>query len=181
VLIDGFDVAPGTYAPGWTPSWSAPEQVLGLEMTEASDIYPLGIMIGHLIGGVLVGEVRKFRTTPARGRTEFDVFYNPVLTRAPSAGPSPKTFAAWADIAARCLRFDSDMRPYTAAELSAAIRRLLQEHPLPGARRIELTGRLVAVTLLDGTSAVARLVDDAPHPRGTAAPPPPDTWHDSTT
>jgi hypothetical protein len=181
VLIDGFDLAPGTDAPGWTPGWSAPEQMLGLEMTEASDIYPLGIMIGHLIGGILVGEVRKFRTTPARGRTEFDIFYDPVLTRAQSAGPSQKTFAAWADIAARCLRFDSDKRPYTAAELSAAITRLVEEHPLPGARRIELTGRLVAVTLLDGTSAVARILDDVPQLPGAAAPPPPDAWHDSTT
>jgi hypothetical protein len=165
-LIDGFDVTPGSFAPGWTPNWSAPEQVLGLEMSDASDIYPLGIMISHLIGADLVGEVRKLRTGPTRGgRAEFDVFYNPLLSPStPFGGLSAKTFTAWADVAVRCLRFDSDRRAFTATTLSTAIKRLLVEHPLPGNRVIQLTGRLVAATLIDGTSVVARLLEDAPQP-----------------
>lgn len=164
-LIDGFDVTPGSFAPGWTPNWSAPEQVLGLEMTEASDLYPLGVMISHLIGADLVGEVRKLRTAPIRGgRDEFDVFFDPMLSPAtPIDGLPAKTFTAWADVAVRCLRFDRDRRGFTAARLAEVIRHLTAVHPLPGARRIELTGQLVAARLIDGSSVVARLIDDATH------------------
>jgi hypothetical protein len=160
-LIDGFNLAPGSFAPGWTPRWSAPEQVLGLEVSEASDLYPMGVMISHLIDAELVGEVRKFRTGPMRpgGRDEFDVFYDPRLT--PSGELAPTTFSAWAHLAMRCLRFDAERRSLTAAELSAAIHQLAVDHPLPGSRKVSLTGGLVAAGMVDGTSAIARLISDA--------------------
>lgn len=164
VLIDGFNVDPGSFAPGWTPGWSAPEQVLGLEMSEASDLYPLAMMIGYLIEAKLVGEVRKLRTLPTRdGRSEFDVFYNPRLAPATRNSDMPRpTFAAWAKMAMRCLRFESEQRHYTAATLSEAMTDLLARFPLPGVRAITPTGRLVAAKLIDGSTAVARLIEDQP-------------------
>ena len=44
-LIDDFGLQTGAIAPGWTPDWSPPEQVLGNPVTPAADIYPLGIML----------------------------------------------------------------------------------------------------------------------------------------
>jgi hypothetical protein len=61
----------------------------------------------------------------------------------------------------RHLRFDPEQRNLTATELSATIRQLTVDHPLPGSRNLGLTGGLVAAAMTDGTPAVARLITDA--------------------
>ena len=79
-LIDSFDVPIGDRSPGWTPNWSAPEQVRGEPVTPAADIYPLAVMAVHILGGEIVGEVRKYltpRSLPAP--REVDLFHSPSL------------------------------------------------------------------------------------------------------
>ena len=61
-LIDAFGVKFGEQLPGWTPSWSAPEQVRGEPVTGTADVYPLALMAARILGGEVVGEVRKYRT-----------------------------------------------------------------------------------------------------------------------
>ncbi len=170
-LIDSFDVAEGDVWPGWTPNWSSPEQVLGEPATAASDLYPIGRMIARLLGGELVGEVRKFKASPAgRGIAEFDIFYNPsVYVSEGSAVAMGGGLAAWRGLARDCLRFAPRERPQSAAELAARIVRLTEEFPLRGTVMIPIAGELHLATLVDGTIAVASVLDDgAPSGRPSA-------------
>ncbi|GAA0224133.1 hypothetical protein GCM10009539_06610 [Cryptosporangium japonicum] len=162
ILIDHFALQIGGISPGWTPEWSAPEQVLGLPVSAASDIYSLGVMISRLTGATLVGEVRKLRTLPtADGDTEFDVFYNPIPALPPGrATQDPASFRAWSRLATRCLRFDPDQRITTAEELVERLNELIAEHPLTGFLKVTLPGRLAVATLIDGSTTVVRLLED---------------------
>jgi Domain of unknown function (DUF4062)/Protein kinase domain len=162
-LIDAFSIKEGDVSPGWTPHWSAPEQILGEPVSAVCDIYPIGKMIADALGGDLVGEVRKFKARPIdRELTEFDVFYNPSVylhTGAPAA--SGKSLAAWAALARHCLRFAPTDRPRSAVELEMRIRELSNDHPLKGNVNISVGGELCVTTLLDGSQCVGRVIGDA--------------------
>jgi hypothetical protein len=162
VLIDRFDVSISSRSPGWTPKWSAPEQMLGLPMSESSDLYPIGVMMAYLVGAELVGEVRRLKITPtSTGRTEFDVFYNPqIAQRDPFALSDGASFKAWSRIIRRCLLFDPEYRVGSASLLAEHLEALLNDHPIAGTVTLRPLGRLVAATLIDGTLAVARMLDD---------------------
>ncbi len=143
----------GKRSPGWTPNWSAPEQVRGEPVTPAADVYPLAIMAARILGGEIVGEVRKFRTprglpTPR----EVDLFYNPSLYLSPDA----PVVGAWRDFVERSLSFDPTRRPASATEFADEVRTL---PPVPaGQLEMRPTGDLVAARLIDGTETVARIV-----------------------
>jgi hypothetical protein len=152
-LIDSFDVAVGKRSPGWTPNWSAPEQVRGEPVTPAADVYPLAIMAARILGGEIVGEVRKFRTprdlpTPR----EVDLFYNPSLYLSPDAPVA----GAWREFIERSLSFDPARRPANAEEFADEIETLTPA--LAGYLEMRPTGDLVAARLIDGTETVARMV-----------------------
>jgi hypothetical protein len=161
-LIDAFGLADGAISPGWTPGWSAPEQVLGEPIGFSSDVFPLGMMIVELMGGQLVGEVRKFRTPSNSARPEEDVFYNPSVFVAEDPGQKTLPGAlVWRAFAASCLRFDPDQRPANAEAFQIRLTQLLSEFPLQGDVSIPMPGDLRVATLLDGSQAVARIIRDA--------------------
>ena len=60
MLIDSFDIEAGQPSPGWTPNWSAPEQMLGQPISPAADVYGLAMMLARLLGGQLVGEIHRY-------------------------------------------------------------------------------------------------------------------------
>jgi hypothetical protein len=158
-LIDSFDVPPGHQAPGWTPDWSAPEQVRGEAVTPRSDIYPMAVMIVHALGGEIVGEVRKYRTPRNSMARELDLFHSPSLYLAPDAAPmADNGVRAWRDLVERSLSFEMEDRPQSMAEFSAELRTLLDDHPLSGTRLLWPTGELLATRMLDGEEAVTRVV-----------------------
>ncbi len=182
-LIDDFELREGEIAPGWTPDWSAPEQVLGNPVTPGADIYPLGIMVARLLGGHLVGEVRKFRTMPiVDGRDEFDIFYDPFVHVEPDqASVDTKGLRAWLSFTRACLAFNPDKRIESAAAFARTLRTLLEESPLKGDLVVTVPGELVVARLPDGTDRVVRMLGDAhpadagvvPHPSAPPPPPPP--------
>lgn len=162
-LIDAFALPEGDPSPGWTPNWSAPEQVLGEPTRLASDIYPLGIMLVKLMKGRLVGEVRKFRTPPIPDERDEDVFYNPsIFIDQEDAVASLEGIPAWRTFAASCLRFDPARRPSTAGEFETRLQALLIEHPFSGEVSISLPGELRIATLPDGTQVVGTICDVGP-------------------
>jgi serine/threonine protein kinase len=181
-LIDEFGLVTGDLAPGWTPNWSAPEQVLGSPVTPAADVYPLGVMVVRLLRGRLVGEVRKFRTVPlSDGRDEFDIFYDPFVHVEPKqAIVSGNGLAAWLGFTRSCLAFDPEKRIGTIAEFIDRLEALLREHPLQGELSVPVPGELIVARLPEGVCRVARLVADArpartqgPRASSRPAPPPP--------
>lgn len=161
VLIDDFNLKPGDRSPGWTPNWSSPEQVLQEPLTYAADIYSLGLLIVSLIGGKLVGEVRKFKIPTHRNPDkEHDVFYNPSLNIERSY-ISPQGESKWISFLRSCLEFDCSKRPQTAIAFSRQLENLLKSYPLNGDIQLELdNGQLVVATLLDGSKKVSRMISD---------------------
>jgi hypothetical protein len=119
-------------------------------------------MIVELMGGQLVGEVRKFRTPSNSARPEEDVFYNPSVFV--PEDPGQTTFPGalvWRAFAASCLRFDPDQRPANAEAFQIRLTQLLSEFPLQGDVSIPMPGDLRVATFLDGSQAVARIIRDA--------------------
>lgn len=161
VLIDSLDLNPGDLSHGWTPKWSAPEQVLQVPVTYAADIYPLGLLILNVLDGKLLGEVRKFIVpTLNNPEKEHNVFYNPsvffdgqeVIKRGKKE---------WVSFVESCLKFDSTLRPKSASEFYRKLSSLLEKFPLAGDVNVNLeNGSLVAATLLDGSKTVAKLISD---------------------
>ncbi|WP_170068014.1 DUF4062 domain-containing protein [Lentzea guizhouensis] len=159
-LIDSFDVRPGHQAPGWTPDWSAPEQVRGEPVTPCSDIYPMAVMVVQALGGEIVGEVRKYRTPRSTSMPrELDLFHSPSLYLEPGAAPmAERGVRPWRDLVERSLSFETENRPRSMAEFAAELRTLLADHPLHGTRDLRPTGDFLATRLLDGSEAVTRVV-----------------------
>jgi len=161
-LIDGFEVAEGDIWPGFTPMWAAPEQVLGEAAIAASDIYPFGRLISELLGGQLVGEVRKFRARRHGGNAgEFDVFYNPAVSlgsRCPAGNAA--TLSAWRSLARECLRFLPTERPSSAHELGDRIRFTANTHPLEGRISIPVLSEMHIASMPGGYQTVACVLRD---------------------
>jgi hypothetical protein len=166
VLVDSFDIAKGSLAQGWTPDWSAPEQVLGKPMNIAADVYPLGKMIAQLLNGRLVGEVRKFRAPSLSGGSdeEFDLFFDPIIyVGEDTVLQNEEQLNFWLEFARACLKFDPEERIQSAGLFSDKLKTLLNECPLAGTVSLPLLqkGRLVPAKWIDGTESVARLVSDS--------------------
>jgi serine/threonine protein kinase len=144
LLIDPFAVSPGEICPGCTPTWSAPEQILGEPVSAAADFYPIGKMIADVLGGELVGEVRKFKARLIdQEAREFDIFYNPTVhVRRGAPAASGQALAAWQSLAWHCLRFVPTDRPQSARELEERIREVANTHPLSGEARISIPSEL---------------------------------------
>lgn len=181
IAIDSFDLRVGTRAPGWTPTWSAPEQVLGESLTTRADLYPLAQMIAGALGGSLVGEVRKFRTAQRHGgRQEFDLFHDPFIDFDEGVFADSASRSAWSSLLRRCLRFDPDARPKSDDELADECGALLIDHPPLGSITLEDGGPLVVADLGDGVPRLAHLRYDWGQVgrRGVsfASPPSPVRW-----
>jgi Tol biopolymer transport system component len=100
---------------GGTLPYMSPEQLLGEEIDERSDIYSAGVVLFEL----------------ATGRLPFDDSFVPKLTNAivhaAPAGPkvlNPKLSAEFNRITLKCLEKDPELRYQSAKELAADLRRL---------------------------------------------------------
>jgi hypothetical protein len=159
VPIDSFQLAAGDIAPGWTKDWSAPEQVLSRPVTFASDVYPFGVMISELLGGTLIGEVRKFKYAYRDGRQEeFGVFSDPSIRLVREH--ETKQYAGWIDLACRCLRFDPAKRPQTMQALIDELGILVKSEPIQGTVQFVLENNLAIARFPGGAVGLARLLTE---------------------
>ena len=173
-LIDSFDVEFGEQLPGWTADWSAPEQVRGEPVTGAADVYPLALMAVRILGGEVVGEVRKYRTPAALQIPEVDLFHNPSLHfEDDTTLVSHDGIRDWRDLVERCLSFDPERRPASASDFASEIRALADAYPVSNTVTLTPTGDLVASRLVDGSEAVAHLVSVNQVARSAIYLPPP--------
>src|SRR5206468_4760887 len=54
--FDGLEVEAGEKAVAATFEWAAPEQIVGHPLDPRTDVYALGRIAAHILGGVVVGE-----------------------------------------------------------------------------------------------------------------------------
>lgn len=162
-LIDGFNLLPGERAPGWTPNWSAPEQIMREPISFVSDIYSLGVITANFLSGYLVGEVRKFQIPNVRNRIkEHDVFYNPSVFIQDIDSIIPHGANQWMAFIKSCLKFEGNSRPKSVEHFASQLDDLLRKYPVQGDIYLDLSGsgQIVAATLVDGTKRVSRLLSD---------------------
>jgi hypothetical protein len=164
-LIDGFNVRDGRRAPGWTPYWAAPEQVTGGAISYSADIYPLGVMVAHLLGAELVGEVR-YHVAPnwLRGTSRHEVLHDPApFIDESRQAISGQDMLSWITFVMECLKFDQTRRPSCALEFAERLEGLIEARsPLGHIEVLSSSYQLVAATLPDGTDSVARMLSDDP-------------------
>lgn len=135
LTFDSLEVRAGERSPAATPGWAAPEQVLGREVTPATDIFALGLMTSALVGAAIHGEERTFIIpTGGAGRQRLrilvssDVFLDPV-----GMGIfEPGDVSPWREFLKKSVRFDPESRVESGAVFASELRRRLADHPPRG-------------------------------------------------
>jgi Tol biopolymer transport system component len=113
--LKGGKPLPG--AAGGTPAYMAPEQSNGGEVTTATDVYALGLVIAEIIGAKRPGGVR--RPAGASGEATLS---SPAASRSRENLQLPSTCRSWEQELLRCLEFDPaerHSRPMAVAEALA--------------------------------------------------------------
>lgn len=145
-VVGKSDLAGGAAFEGGTPGWMSPEQVLHDELTTASDVFSLGVMLYWLLAGELpFGD----------GET----FAHRVVNEHPS--PLRDSYSGkwrWelVQICARALHKAPELRYRSAAEFGDDLRRVLDTRPIEAERRMSVR-RAIKWTLRHKVAAFALL------------------------
>jgi eukaryotic-like serine/threonine-protein kinase len=113
----------------FTPAFASPEQVLGLTITTASDIYSLGVVLYHLIAGRSPYE-RKVLTTQDAIREVCELQPARPSTRIAGAGAPTRIDHDLDAIALKALRKEPAGRYASAAALAEDVGRFLSGQPV---------------------------------------------------
>lgn len=164
LLIDSLSLKLGEFAPAVSPGWAAPEQILLQPVCEATDVFPLGIMLTSLVSGKLTGELAQY-VVPSEGHQDDTIsfFKNPRVYLDPSSTCVPRrSRVSWLDFIERCLRFDPEERPPSAAAFMTELEDLVADKPIEGRVEFELGKRGIPLwaRLPDGSEAACRVVPD---------------------
>jgi tetratricopeptide (TPR) repeat protein len=153
-----------------TPLYMAPEQLLGAEVTPATDVYALGVVLYEMLTGARPFAASTPLSAAARRLTE---------EAAPLPRDRPGLDRRWRDTVARCLERDPRDRFASAAEVAASLtgeRVTAPSGKRARARRRRLAGAAVAVALIPAAiyvlpDLVARLAPATGRLPSTAARP----------
>ncbi len=156
----GSGVATGSssHVVAGTPEYMSPEQFEGGQLTGASDVYALGVVLYEMVTGRHPYEAH----TPLAAAVKRAK--RPDLAKAP---------AGWREIIFRCLEYDPAARYKSAGEVAAAIRRAANpvaqvSHDAAGAIRrskIAVTVVVMAIAGLVGWQVIERMRMHKPAPQ----------------
>ena len=99
-----------------TPTYMAPEQVLGKEVDERTDIYSLGVIMYEMLTG----------RPPYSGKDSMSIMYQHVQGKAGNISEKNQEVPdALSDLVAKCMSVKSDHRYQSMAELKNAVQNLM--------------------------------------------------------
>lgn len=192
MLIDSLELGIGEISPALSPIWAAPEQVAMRTVSEATDIYPIGLMLVSLLSGQVTGEIVRFQVpSEDEGSTIVSFIRNPLVYLNPKNPTIPVDGRkAWLEFIEKCLRFDPSERFPSTGDCTLELSYLLDEYPPLGWLSLQLQrGELQMVRLPNGDNALCRILHDEryggvvlrpaellaeiPVPAPAYAPPPP--------
>lgn len=142
ILIDSLSLKIGELPPIISPGWAAPEQIMLKPVNEASDIFPLGMMLVSLLEGQLTGEISLYgipQVDEDRGPEMVSFFKNPFVFIEPDSKIIEfKARKHWLDFLEKCLKFSPDDRIGNAQEFIDGLNRLLSDYNLEGYRKFTI-------------------------------------------
>ena len=139
--MDGRQGATTWDGPAGTPAYMAPEQVTGWELTPATDLYSLGVLMIETTTGML----------PSPSRTPADGASSEAVSAPGPEGRNARASRRWRQLSGRCLATDPARRPQS---VEAFLRELGGE----AHRRPRPSIRLLAAVALLGALVVAMVV-----------------------
>ena len=155
--FDGINVKKGEISAGMTTNYCAPEQILTMPVSPATDIYNLGLIVLSVIDGIVYGKTSSY-VIPIGGAgvKEVRLLSEPMIYIDYETTNIEKKegIVFWKSFLEKCLAFDSRNRFPNIESFSNEYSRLLELYPLKGT--IEFApdfGRLAMVNSRDRFNA----------------------------
>jgi hypothetical protein len=134
--IDPLDVPIGSVCTAATPGWAAPEQILSLPVSAATDVYALGLILARVLGAAIYGEERSF-IVPAGGvsRRRVRLLADPRVFIDPTTDQlNDRLRRAWEDLIRACIGLEQERRMASAGDVASRIEQLLADSSPSGRR-----------------------------------------------
>lgn len=135
VPFDGINVKKGEISAGMTTNYCAPEQILTMPVSPATDIYNLGLMVLSVIDGVVYGKTSSY-VIPTGGAAvkEVRLLSEPMIYIDYETSNIEKKdgIVFWKSFLEKCLAFDSRNRFPNIESFLNEYNRLLELYPLKG-------------------------------------------------
>ncbi|MFO0042591.1 MAG: serine/threonine-protein kinase, partial [Pseudomonadota bacterium] len=116
-----------------TPAYAAPEQLRGGEVSTATDVYALGLLLFRLLADALPETRREANVAAVLSRLDDEETQRPSATARTAPGLPYAADALEGDldaIVSKAIRAEPEQRYGTVAELAADVRRYLEDRPV---------------------------------------------------
>lgn len=133
--FDGINVKKGEISAGMTANYCAPEQILTMPVSPATDIYNMGLMVLSVIDGIVYGKISSYIIPiGGAGVKEVRLLSEPMIyIDYESANIENKEgIVFWKSFLEKCLAFDPRNRFQNIESFSNEYNRLLEMYPLKG-------------------------------------------------
>lgn len=130
LLIDHVDLAVGDISPTVTVGWSPYEQLVRQPLSCAADVFSLGQMLLHVLGGELLGRQVSYRMP--KGKTGIIIEDPSIYMSADGCIGSSVIRKKWCRFIEKALKTDSDHRWENAGVMAEELRTLIDQDGIKG-------------------------------------------------
>jgi eukaryotic-like serine/threonine-protein kinase len=136
MLIDKVELAVGDVSPTVTVGWSPYEQLLRKPLSCSADVFPLGLMLLHVLGGELLGRESSCRMPDGKRAVlvEDPTIYMP----GDGCIGSSAIRKSWCRFIEKALKTDPGQRWSNASQMADELRTLIARNGINGHVSIEL-------------------------------------------